>query len=90
MASDYLAKFILIGYYQQNQDAGTKKEREEWSEDVFARYNDHIVAAATLAGLEVSEESRSIMAVLASMAPGAAPKAKASRAVTAYLMYRGV
>ncbi len=90
MASDYLAKYILIGYYNENQEAGTKAERDEWSEDVFTRYNHHIVEAAQQAGLEVSEESRSIMAVLATMAPGASPKTRAGRAVNAYLLYRGV
>ena len=90
MASDYLAKFILIGYYNENQDSGTKAERDEWSDDVFTRYNHHILDAAKQAGLEVSEESRSIMAVLASMAAGASPKTRAGQAVTAYLRYRGV
>lgn len=89
MPSDYLAKIVLIGFYQQNQKAGTKAERDAFSEDIFTRYNDHILEAAVQAGVEVSDEARSIMAVLASMAPGASPKARAGRAVTAYFEYRG-
>jgi hypothetical protein len=89
MPSDYLAKIVLIGFYQQNQKAGTKDERDEFSEDIFRRYNDHIIDAALQAGVEVSEEARSIMAVLASMAPGASPKIRAGKAVTAYFEYRG-
>ena len=90
MPSDYLAKYVLIGYYNENEEAGTKQERDEFSEDIFTRFDHHIVAAAEAAGLEVSEESRSIMAVLATMAPGASPKVRAGRAVNAYLLYRGV
>ena len=90
MASDYLAKYVLIGFYAQNQKAGTKQERDEFNENIFTRFDHHIVEAAQQAGLEVSEESRSIMAVLASIATGAAPKTKAGQAVKAYLEYRGV
>jgi hypothetical protein len=90
MAADYLAKFVLIGFFAQNQSAGTKEERDEFRDDIFTRFNHHIVEAATQAGLDLSEESRSIMAVLASMAPGASPKSRAANAVRAYLNYRGV
>lgn len=90
MASDYLAKIVLIGFYGENQKAGTKEERDEFAEDIFARFDRHIVEAAARAGLELSEESRSIMAVLATMAPGASPKSRAGEAVKAYLEYRGI
>ena len=89
MPSDYLAKFVLIGYFQQNQNAGSKLERDRFSEDIFARYDHHIVDAAQQAGIELSEESRSIMAVLASMAPGGSAKTRAGNAVAAYFEYRG-
>lgn len=89
MASDYLAKIVLIGYYQQNQTAGSKDERDRFSEDIFTRFDRHIVDAAQQAGIELSEESRSIMAVLASMAPGASAKTRAGNAVAAYFEYRG-
>jgi hypothetical protein len=90
MAADYLAKYVLIGFFKQNQVAGTKEKRDEFRDDIFARFDHHIVDAATEAGLELSEESRSIMAVMASMAPGASPKAKAGQAVRAYREYRGL
>lgn len=88
--ADYLAKYVLLAYYGQNQEAGTSEERNAFREDIFARFDHHIVDAATRAGLEVSEESRSIMAVLATLAPGASPKTRAGQAVKAYLEYRGV
>jgi hypothetical protein len=90
MAADYLAKYMLIGFFAQNQEAGSKEERDEFRDDIFTRFDHHIVEAATQAGLELSEESRSIMAVLASMAPGGSPKARAGNAVRAYVIYRGV
>ena len=90
MASDYLAKYILIGFYAQEQEAGSKKDRDEFSEDIFTRFNHHIVEAAAKAGLDLSDESRSIIAVLATRAPGASPKTKAGNAVKAYVEYRGV
>ena len=90
MASDYLSKYILIGYYRQNQEAGSPDERDAWSEAVFNRFDHHIVEACEAAGIDPSEEARSIMAVLASMAPGTAPKTKAGQAVRAYVEYRGL
>jgi hypothetical protein len=90
MPSDYLAKYVLLAFYAQNQEAGSKQDRDEFSEDIFARFDHHIVEAAEKAGLELSEESRSIMAVLASIAPGAAPKTRAGNAVKAYREYRGL
>ena len=81
---------MLIAKYAQDQKAGTREERDQFSQNMFDRFDHHIVEAATKAGLELSEESRSIMAVMASMAPGGPPKAKAGNAVKAYLEYRGV
>lgn len=90
MGSPYLAKIVLIGYFRENQEAGTGEERDEWAEDVFNRYDQHILQAAAQAGLELSDESRSIIAVLATMAPGTAPRTKAAAAVKTYLEYRGL
>ena len=89
MAADYLPKYILIGFYKQEQRAGSRQQRDKFRHDIFTRFNHHIVKAAEKAGLETSEESRSIMAVLATMAPGATSKTKAGNAVKAYLEYRG-
>ena len=90
MASDYEAKYVLIGFFAENQEAGERSDRDAFSEDIFTRYNHHIVDAAAKAGLELSTESRSIIAVLATMAPGASPKTRAGNAVKAYVEYRGV
>lgn len=86
----YEAKYVLIGYFNQNQEAGTPQERDEFRDNVFNRFDHHIVAAAQQAGLTLSDESRSIIAMMATMAPGTAPKTKAGQAVKAYVEYRGV
>jgi hypothetical protein len=86
----YESKFVLIGYFRQNQEAGTAEERDQFSQDVFDRFDHHITAAAQQAGLVLSDESRSIIAMLATMAPGTAPKTKAGQAVRAYVEYRGL
>lgn len=90
MASDYPAKIILIGHYSQEQEAGTAQERAEWSDELYDRFDHHIVSACTEAGYsDPSDEARAIMAVMASMAPGTKPKDRARAAVRAYLEYRG-
>lgn len=86
----YEAKFVLLGYFSQNQTAGTQQDREQFRDDAFNRFDHHIVAAAQQAGVALSDESRSIIAMMATMAPGTAPKTKAGQAVKAYVEYRGV
>jgi len=86
----YESKFVLIGYFSENQEAGTVDERDQFSQDVENRFDQHITTAAQQAGLTLSDESRSIIAMMATMAPGSAPKTKAGQAVKAYVEYRGV
>jgi hypothetical protein len=86
----YEAKFVLLGFFSQNQKAGTLQEREQFRDDAFNRFDQHITDAAQQAGLALSDESRSIIAMLATMAPGSAPKTKAGQAVRAYVEYRGM
>jgi hypothetical protein len=87
---NYEAKFVLIGFYAQNQKAGTKEDRERWDQDVFDKFDRHILDACQQAGFEPTDEARSIMAVLSNMSPGTAAKTRAGRAVAAYLEYRGL
>ena len=90
MPSDYPSKIIILGYFVDKQDGGDSAKRAEWSEDLFKRFNAHIVTACKAAGLsDPSDEARAIMAVMAENAPGGAPKTKAGHAVAAYLVHRG-
>lgn len=90
MPAQYLEKFVLIAFYGENQEAGTSEARAQFNQDIFDRFDHHITDAAEKAGLELSDESRAIMAVLATMAPGASPKTRAGQAVKAYREYRGL
>jgi hypothetical protein len=86
----YESKYVLIAYFNENQEAGTIDERDQFSQDVENRFDQHITTAAQQAGLTLSDESRSIIAMMATMAPGAAPKTRAGQAVKAYVEYRGL
>lgn len=86
----YEGKFVLLGFFSQNQTAGTAQQRDQFRDDAFNRFDQHITDAAQQAGLTLSDESRSIIAMIATMAPGAAPKTKAGQAVKAYVEYRGL
>ena len=86
----YEGKFVLLGFFSENQTAGTAQQRDQFRDAAFNRFDHHITDAAQQAGLTLSDESRSIIAMMAAMAPGTAPKTKAGQAVRAYLEYRGV
>ena len=89
MASDYPSKFIILGYFIDNQVAGSGEERAAWAEDLFERYDQHIVEACKGTPVEDSSaEARAIMAIMALNAPGSQAAKKAKNAVAAYVAYR--
>jgi len=90
-ASDYPSRITLIGFFVQEQDAGNLEKREKFRQELFDRYNRHIVDACAVATppFEASEEARAIIAVMAEHAPGSAAGVRARRAVAAYLEHRG-
>jgi hypothetical protein len=90
--SDYPGRTILVGFFFQKQEAGTLKQREQFSQELFDKFNDHIVAACNAATppLEPSARVRASIAVMAQNAPGSNNGAKARRAVQAYLTFRGM
>ena len=48
----YESKFVLIGYFSENQEAGTVHDRDQFSQDVENRFDQHITTAAQQAGLD--------------------------------------
>lgn len=89
MASDYPSKFMILGYFIDNQDAGTGEERATWADDLFDRYDQHIVDACKGTPVEdPSAEARAIMAIMALNAPGSQAAKKAKNAAAAYVAYR--
>ena len=90
MDSDYIDEYILLGFFFENQKAGTDKQRANFSETLFADYDDEIRTRAQDAGISVGKEARSIMAVLARMSAGNDTTAQAAAGVAAYRKFLGV
>jgi hypothetical protein len=90
--SDYPSKVILVGYFIQEQEAGTTEERDEFNQELFDKFDRHIVAACAAAEPPLedpSAEARALMAVMAQHARGGTNERRAGNAVQAYLIHRG-
>ena len=90
--SDYPSKLVLVGYFLQEQEAGSVEKRDKFSQEIFDRYNDHIkaaCAAATPPLVDPSAEARALMALMATGAKGGTNKRRAENAVEGYLIHRG-
>ena len=92
MASDYPGRIILVGYFVENQEAGTPDERKQFSNELFDAFDAHIVnaCAAAVPPIDPSPRIRGSIAVMAQNANGANNKIKAGRAVKAYFEFRGL
>ena len=92
MASDYPGRTVLIGFFIENQEAGTRDERLQFSNDLFDAFDAHIVAAcaAVAPPIDPTPRIRASIALMAQHAVGSNNKIKAGRAVRAYVMFRGV
>jgi hypothetical protein len=91
-SSDYPSKIVLVGFFVQERQAGSATERERFGQEIYDRYDHHIVAACAAATPPLedpSPEARAIMAVMATRAKGSARKKQAENAVEAYLIHRG-
>jgi hypothetical protein len=91
VASDYPGRTVLVGYFIENQEAGTVAERQQFSNDLFDAFNVHIVnaCAAATPPLDPTPRIRASIALMAQHANGANNKIRAGRAVQAYLEFRG-
>jgi hypothetical protein len=90
--SDYPSKVILVGYFIQEQEAGSVEERDEFNQELFDKFDRHIRAACEAAEPPLedpSPEARALMAVMALHAKGGTNERRAGRAVEAYLIHRG-
>jgi hypothetical protein len=89
-ATDYPSKLILVAFFIQEQEAGTREERDAFSQQLFDDYDEHIVELCALATppIDPSPEARALMAIMALHAAGNR-KRQAQRAVEAYLIHRG-
>ena len=90
--SDYPSKLVLVGFFIQEQKAGSTEQRERFGQEIFDRYDHHILAACAAATPPLddpSPEARALMAVMATKAKGGTRKKQAENAVEAYLIHRG-
>lgn len=87
---DYDLDIILIGLVaHQNFEGGTEDSVAAYANDLFNRFNTHIVKAAASAGLDFDARDRSIIACIAAMTPGTTPKESALDAVATYVHLLG-
>ncbi len=89
--SDYPLDLILIGYFVQEQDAGTSTKRAAFGQSLYDLYDDTIVASGSAVNPPVSLDARTraTIALMAAHAPGH-PQQQAQSAVAAYVTFRGV
>lgn len=92
MASDYPGRTVLIGFFIENAKAGSRADRQQFSDDLFDAFDSHIVAAcaAVTPPIDASPRIRASLALMAQHAPGANNRIKAGRAVQAYVEFRGM
>jgi hypothetical protein len=92
VASDYPGRTVLVGFFVENSKAGTRAERQQFSDDLFEAFDSHIVTAcaAVTPPIDPSPRIRASLAVMAQHARGANNRIKAGRAVQAYVEFRGM
>jgi hypothetical protein len=88
--SNYPGRTVLVGFFVRNQKAGTKDERDQFSQSLSDAFDATIVAECNKAGIDPSARVRASIAVMANNAPGGNSPAKARRAVAAYKEFKGI
>jgi len=91
-ACDYPTDIVGLGYFVQNQQAGSKAELDAFGQELFDAYNQFIVDAwggITPPLAEPSNGARGVQAVMAHNAAGT-NKEQALAAVKAYQIIRGL
>ena len=87
---DYDLDIILIALFAHRHfEGGTDDSVTAYANDLFDRYNKHIVKAAGDAGLDLDEKQRSVVAAIAAFAPGTTAKDQALEAIATYVELLG-
>ena len=83
---DYDLDIILIALVAHRQfEGGSEDSVTAYANDLFDRYNKHIVKAAGDAGLDFDARERSVVATIAAFMPGATAKDQALDAIATYV-----
>lgn len=90
--SDYPGRVVLLGFFVENGNAGSRQQREQFSQELFDAFNDKIVEACAAINppLDPSAEIRATIAVMAKNSPGNTKTVQAKRAVQGYVLFRGI
>ena len=56
--SDYPGRTMLVAFFIENQDAGTAANRQQFSQELFDKFDAHIVAACAAATPPVDPSPR--------------------------------
>jgi hypothetical protein len=89
-ASDYPGRTMLLGFFFEKQTAGTATQRSAFNQELFDKFDGHIVSECGAANppIDPSARVRAAIAVMAQNAPGGNNRVKARRAVEAYVAFR--
>ena len=83
---DYDLDVVLIALVGHRRfQGGTEHRVTAYANDLFDRYNKHIVKAAAGAGLALDEKQRSVVAAIAAFTPGTTAKDQALDAIATYV-----
>ena len=83
---DYDLDIILIALATHRHfDGGTEHSVAAYANDLFNRYNKHIVKAGGDAGFNFDAKERSVIAAIAAFTPGTTAKEQALDAVATYV-----
>lgn len=83
---DYDLDIILIALVAHRRfDGGTETSNSAYANDLFNRYDRHIVKAAGDAAIELDARQRSIVAAIAALTPGTTARDQAMDALATYV-----
>ena len=83
---DYDLDIILIALaVHRHFNGGAEDSVAAYANDLFDRYNKHIVKAAGDAGFDFDAKARSVIAAIAAFTPGTTAKEQALDAVATYV-----
>ncbi len=82
-----ILKIAVYSYYVQN--GGRKVKLATYAAELHQKYDGHIVSASQQAGRQLTAAQRTVVAVMASVAPGGTAPACAQIAVQAFFQMQG-
>ena len=82
-----ILKIAVYSYYVTN--GGKRVKLQQYGSDLYNKFNAHILTAAQAAGRTLTPTERTIIAVMASIAPGGSPQQCAGYGVQTFFAMQG-